>query len=454
MTIDAEEDGSSTTILRSNFHSNGEIRYRTNNPPQMLHANVSSATFLRPNFHYDGEIPYPTSDPSPMLQANASCNHLATFIRDSPPLKHAISRSDPHARPESHVATSLGSVWRDPKPVCMIPRAPTEYIGDQDLGTSDTIPSSSRSSGSTSTSSCNQTSAHVLQLDVCGRFLLDYVLHSTFAKAPKCLHLLNRLSLKGAYCLSDGGLDAIVASAPLLTPLNLSQCPLITSKGILALVDKLEANLIDVCHNMNVMIILPALKKLKVIVADPNGLDCRFFKKSIIGCLHSQNGGTWSGMATIAHYLSDSADGFSGFDATEKDQFDDEKTLMPGTSKMSQRSAFSSTFTLAQVKDVIETEMDLDNSSDRDGASTIFEEIESVSVEELMNKLAIIIDLGVGGKQGHICYCNVAARCMTGPAGPYGIGSQNRGGNVPPLLFTPPKGKNLIEGAFRSTGYI
>ncbi|KAH0452063.1 hypothetical protein IEQ34_019362 [Dendrobium chrysotoxum] len=116
-------------------------------------------------------------------------------------------------------------------------------------------------------SQCNIDNLKVLQLDFCGRCLPDYVLHSTFAKAPKCLPSLNRLSLKGAYCLSDGGLDAIVASAPLLTSLNLSQCPLITSKGILALAEKLEAVLqelyIDVCHNVDAMLILPALKKLK-----------------------------------------------------------------------------------------------------------------------------------------------------------------------------------------------
>lgn len=106
-----------------------------------------------------------------------------------------------------------------------------------------------------------------MQLDFCGRCLPDYILHSTFAKAPNCLPSLHRLSLKGAYCLSDGGLHAIVASAPCLTSLNLSHCPLITSKGILALAEKLEAVLqelyIDVCHNVDAILILPALKKLK-----------------------------------------------------------------------------------------------------------------------------------------------------------------------------------------------
>ncbi|XP_020578114.1 uncharacterized protein LOC110023180 isoform X2 [Phalaenopsis equestris] len=115
-------------------------------------------------------------------------------------------------------------------------------------------------------SQCNIDNLKVLQLDFCGRCLPDYVLHSTFAKAPNCLPSLNRLSLKGAYCLSDDGLNAIVASAPLLRSLNLSQCSLITSKGILAVAEKLESGLqelyIDVCHNVDAMLILPALKKL------------------------------------------------------------------------------------------------------------------------------------------------------------------------------------------------
>ncbi|CBI40973.3 unnamed protein product, partial [Vitis vinifera] len=46
--------------------------------------------------------------------------------------------------------------------------------------------------------------------------------------------------------------------------------------------------------------------------------------------------------------------------------------------------AFSGVYTSAQVRDVFETELDQDNSSDRDGASTILEETESISVGEVM----------------------------------------------------------------------
>ncbi|PKU64716.1 uncharacterized protein LOC110113002 [Dendrobium catenatum] len=127
----------------------------------------------------------------------------------------------------------------------------------------------------------------------------------------------------------------------------------------------------------------------RVFGSDPTGFGCLLIKKSIIGCLQNPNGGTGSGMVRIspvfAQYLSDSVDGLAGFDATEKDRLDDnEESVMPGTSHVSQMPAFSGAFTSAQVRNVVETEMDLDNSSDRDGASIIFEETESVSVGELM----------------------------------------------------------------------
>ncbi|XP_020592079.1 uncharacterized protein LOC110032705 [Phalaenopsis equestris] len=127
----------------------------------------------------------------------------------------------------------------------------------------------------------------------------------------------------------------------------------------------------------------------RVFGSDPTGFGCLLIKKSVMGCLQNQNGGTGSGMVRILpvfpQYLSDSVDGLDGFDASEKDQVDGlEEPLKPGTSRASQMPAFSGAFTSAQVRDVIETEMDQDNSSDRDGASTIFEESESISLGEVM----------------------------------------------------------------------
>ncbi|KAJ6799184.1 DNA repair protein rhp7 isoform X1 [Iris pallida] len=107
----------------------------------------------------------------------------------------------------------------------------------------------------------------VLQLDLCGRFMTDYVLRATLAKSPRNLPSLTTISLKGAFRLSDDGLDALVTSAPLLSSVNLGGCNLLTSDGIINLANKLNPVLrelvLDDCQNVDAMVILPALKKLK-----------------------------------------------------------------------------------------------------------------------------------------------------------------------------------------------
>ncbi|WOK91954.1 hypothetical protein Cni_G00645 [Canna indica] len=115
-------------------------------------------------------------------------------------------------------------------------------------------------------SKCNMKCLKVVQLDMCGRCLPDYVLRSTLAQYPNSLPSLTTICLKGSYRLSDDGLNAIVSSAPSLTSVNLSQCSLLTSLGIINLAHKLDKVLrelyIDDCQNVDVMAILPALKKL------------------------------------------------------------------------------------------------------------------------------------------------------------------------------------------------
>ncbi|EOX91279.1 hypothetical protein QUC31_003040 [Theobroma cacao] len=121
---------------------------------------------------------------------------------------------------------------------------------------------------------------------------------------------------------------------------------------------------------------------------DPTGFGCLLIKKSVMGSLQNQSGCTGSGMVKITPeyplYLSDSVDGLDGLGGIEDDEVgangDKPSESRPG----SQLPAFSGAFTSAQVRDVFETEMDPDNSSDRDGASTIFEETESISVGEVM----------------------------------------------------------------------
>ncbi|XVF17760.1 hypothetical protein REPUB_Repub10bG0151500 [Reevesia pubescens] len=121
---------------------------------------------------------------------------------------------------------------------------------------------------------------------------------------------------------------------------------------------------------------------------DPTGFGCLLIKKSVMGSLQNQSGSTGSGMVKITPeyplYLSDSVDGLDGLGGIEDNEVgvngDKPSENRPGT----QLPAFSGAFTSAQVRDVFETEMDQDNSSDRDGTSTIFEETESISVGEVM----------------------------------------------------------------------
>ncbi|KAI3462784.1 hypothetical protein Pfo_019447 [Paulownia fortunei] len=119
---------------------------------------------------------------------------------------------------------------------------------------------------------------------------------------------------------------------------------------------------------------------------DPTGFGCLLIKKSVMGSLQNQSGHAGSGIVKITPvfplYLSDSMDNIPGFGEEEEASGNGEvkSENRPG----SQLPAFSGAFTSAQVRDVFESEMEHDNSSDRDGASTIFEETESISVGEVM----------------------------------------------------------------------
>ncbi|KAG0503881.1 hypothetical protein HPP92_003953 [Vanilla planifolia] len=158
-------------------------------------------------------------------------------------------------------------------------------------------------------SQCNISNLKVLQLNLCGRCLPDYVLHSTLAKAPNCLPSLSRLSLKGAYGLSDGGLAAIIASAPWLQSVDLSQCSLLTHKGITYLADKLEAVLKELyiadCQNVDAMLILPALQKVKCLevlsVACMESVTDKFLKKLLPASGSNMRELTFSGCCKLTN---------------------------------------------------------------------------------------------------------------------------------------------------------
>ncbi|XP_022732064.1 uncharacterized protein LOC111286396 isoform X2 [Durio zibethinus] len=114
---------------------------------------------------------------------------------------------------------------------------------------------------------CDTKNLIVLQLDLCGSCMPDYVLEDTLARSTKSLPALVTLSLNGAYRLSDKGLNALAMSAPTLQSINLSQCSLLTSAGINNLASCFESTLrelyLDECHNIEAMVVLPTLKKLK-----------------------------------------------------------------------------------------------------------------------------------------------------------------------------------------------
>ncbi|KAK9678592.1 hypothetical protein RND81_11G221900 [Saponaria officinalis] len=122
---------------------------------------------------------------------------------------------------------------------------------------------------------------------------------------------------------------------------------------------------------------------------DPSGFGCLLIKKSVLASLNNQSGVTGTGMVKITpvfpQYLGgDSIDGLDGLIGTDDFEAEEDGDIKPDTHKGSQMPAFSGAFTSSQVRDVFDTEMEHENSSDRDGASTIFEETESISVGEVM----------------------------------------------------------------------
>lgn len=106
----------------------------------------------------------------------------------------------------------------------------------------------------------------VLQLDLCGRILTENVFISTIAKNFN-LPAFTTVSLIGAYQLTDFGLGTLARSASALRSVNLSQCSLLTNKGINLLVKHLKSTLIDLyidhCQNIDAVSMLPAMRKLK-----------------------------------------------------------------------------------------------------------------------------------------------------------------------------------------------
>ncbi|URE48866.1 transcription initiation factor [Musa troglodytarum] len=113
--------------------------------------------------------------------------------------------------------------------------------------------------------SCNINHLRLVQLDLSGRCMPDYVLQTVLDKSQYSFPSLVTLSLKGAYRLTDNVLSVLASSAPSLKSINLGKCSLITSCGIISLAEKLNlAELyIDNCQKIDVMQILPALETME-----------------------------------------------------------------------------------------------------------------------------------------------------------------------------------------------
>lgn len=126
----------------------------------------------------------------------------------------------------------------------------------------------------------------------------------------------------------------------------------------------------------------------KVFGYDPTGFGCLLIKKCVMETLQNKCGRTGSGIVRIIpdypEYLSGSLDGLDGLVGIEEKAAgltECEEPEKPGGSKL---PAFSGVFTASQIKDVFDTEVDQENSSDKDGASTVFEEADSISIGEVM----------------------------------------------------------------------
>ncbi|KAJ6844927.1 uncharacterized protein M6B38_289525 [Iris pallida] len=184
----------------------------------------------------------------------------------------------------------------------------------------------------------------------------------------------------------------------------------------------------------------------RVFGSDPTGFGCLLIKKSVMGTLRNLNGGTGAGMVRIVpvfpQYLSDSVDGLEGLRGFEDEMINgDDEPVIPGTSKGSQLPAFSGAYTSAQVRDVFESEMDQDNSSDRDGASTIFEETESISIGEVMKSPVFSED----DSSDNSLWIDLGQS----PYGSDHSGQLNRGNKLgsplPPSWFSRRKNKNRVS---------
>ncbi|KFK26357.1 hypothetical protein AALP_AA8G237900 [Arabis alpina] len=79
---------------------------------------------------------------------------------------------------------------------------------------------------------CDRYNLKVLSLDLCGRAMTENAITEFLKHSPFGFPALTRLSLKGAFGLTDNALALIARSAPLLQFINLSECSFLTFNAV------------------------------------------------------------------------------------------------------------------------------------------------------------------------------------------------------------------------------
>ncbi|KAI5067561.1 hypothetical protein GOP47_0018089 [Adiantum capillus-veneris] len=104
-----------------------------------------------------------------------------------------------------------------------------------------------------------------LHLGFCGRALSEHCLLTTIA-SPATSTLLKSISLRGAYRLSDQGLEALLQASPQLVHLDLSNCSFLTNASMEAVVrcvgQTIESLVLDGCPNLNAMVLVHNIVRL------------------------------------------------------------------------------------------------------------------------------------------------------------------------------------------------
>ncbi|MCO5554982.1 hypothetical protein L7F22_008521 [Adiantum nelumboides] len=104
-----------------------------------------------------------------------------------------------------------------------------------------------------------------LHLGYCGRALSERCLLTTIA-GPATVTLLKSISLRGAYRLSDQGLEALLQASPQLVHLDLSNCSFLTNAFMGAVArcvsQTIESLVLDGCSNLNATVLVHEIVQL------------------------------------------------------------------------------------------------------------------------------------------------------------------------------------------------